>query len=64
MKKQELLTLSEVAERLGLALGTVSAYRARGRMPEPTVQYGRTPLWSEDVIDRWRATQPRAGQNA
>lgn len=56
----ELLTLTDVAKTLGLTMGTVSAYRARGKMPEPDLQYGRTPLWKPETIKAWRATQTRA----
>ena len=59
----EMLTLTEVAHRLGLAVGTVSAYRTRGRMPKPDLQYGRTPLWKPETIAKWRASQPRAMSN-
>jgi len=55
-----LLTLTQVAEQLGLSMGTVSAYRSRGRMPEPDLQYGRTPLWKPETIRAWRAGQTRA----
>lgn len=54
------LTLSQVAEKLGLSMGTVSAYRSRGRMPAPDMQYGRTPLWKPETIMAWRAGQTRA----
>lgn len=54
-----LLTLSQVAERLGLTMGTVSAYRSRGKMPEPDLQYGRTPLWKPETITAWRSSQTR-----
>lgn len=56
----EFMTLTEVAKHLSLSIGTVSAYRSRGRMPEPDLQYGRTPLWSPATIDKWRAGQTRA----
>lgn len=60
MSKSRLLTLSDVADHCGLALSTVSAYRARGYMPDPDQQYGRTPLWRETTIEKWRARQTRA----
>jgi len=59
----EMLTLTEVADRLGLSKGTVSAYRTRGKMPKPDKQYGRTPLWRPDTIKAWRGSQPRATTN-
>lgn len=59
----EFLTVTEVAERLGLSTSTVTAYRARGKMPKPDKQYGRTPLWKAETIAKWRAGQPRAASN-
>lgn len=55
------LTLTEVAERLGLSTSTLTSYRARGRMPAPDMQYGRTPLWKPETIRRWRPSTRTAG---
>ncbi len=52
-------TATEVARELGLAPSTVTAYRARGKMPAPDVQYGRTPLWKPETIKSWREASPR-----
>jgi predicted site-specific integrase-resolvase len=59
-----MLTLTEVADHLGLSVGTVSAYRTRGKMPKPDLQYGRTPLWKLQTIKTWRAAQVRATTSA
>lgn len=48
-----LLTLREIEERFGYARGTLTSLRARGGMPEPDQQYGRTPLWRENTINKW-----------
>jgi DNA-binding transcriptional MerR regulator len=58
--KKEFLTLAEVAEMCGLQPGTLSAYRARGYMPKPDQQFGRTPLWRPRTINKWRAQMNRA----
>ena len=50
----QLLTQTEVAELLGLSRKTLSSYKSRKRMPEPDVQYGRTPLWKIETITNWR----------
>lgn len=49
-----LLTLQEVEQRLGYARGTLTSLRAKGYMPEPDQQYGRTPLWRETTIENWQ----------
>ena len=48
------LTSKQIAELLGISPKTISAYKARGQMPLPDKEYGRTPLWSYDTIEKWR----------
>lgn len=54
---QELLTVQEVADLLGVECSTVRAYAARGQMPDPDRRYGRTPLWARETITDWMATR-------
>lgn len=53
MEKQY-LTEKEIGALLGLKRGTISSYKAKGRMPKPDMQYGRTPLWLTETINEWR----------
>ena len=48
------LTSKQIAELLGISPKTISAYKARNQMPKPDKEYGRTPLWSYDTIEKWR----------
>ena len=48
------LTSKQVAELLGVSPKTISAYKARGQMPTPDREYGRTPLWKHSTIQEWR----------
>lgn len=48
-----LLDLSAVAAALGVRESTVSAYKARGRLPQPQFCVSNSPMWSWVVIDRW-----------
>jgi hypothetical protein len=48
------LTSKQVAELLGVSPKTISAYKVRGQMPAPDKEYGRTPLWLYDTIEKWR----------
>ena len=48
------LTSKQIAELLGVSPKTISAYKARGQMPKPDNQYGRTPLWKYSTIKEWR----------
>jgi hypothetical protein len=54
-------TTSDVAEFLGVQVGTVSSYRGRGQMPPPDDTFGRTRLWRPATIIEWHRARPRAG---
>ena len=58
MTEERLLTISEVAEILGIRESSVRGYKARGQMPPPDRQYGRTPLWLERTIREWKGEAP------
>lgn len=48
-----LLTVTQIEQKYGYARGSVTSLRAKGQMPEPDQQYGRTPLWRESTIAAW-----------
>ncbi|WP_449280426.1 helix-turn-helix transcriptional regulator [Leucobacter sp.] len=48
---------AEVAERIGVAYGTLSRYK----LPEPDAMIGRTQGWLEETIDTWNAARPGRG---
>jgi hypothetical protein len=54
-------TTSDVASYLDLKVATVSAYRARGQMPEPDMTLGRTHVWKPERIITWHESRSRAG---
>jgi predicted DNA-binding transcriptional regulator AlpA len=54
-------TTSDVAAYLGLKVSTVSAYRARGQMPEPDMSLGRTHVWKPRRIISWHESRTRVG---
>lgn len=62
---QHFLGRSQVAERLGLADGTISSYIGKGMLPEPDAIIG-TPQrptygWLPETIDTWQASRPGKG---
>lgn len=60
--KAEWWSSSDVAAYLGVRLGTVSTYRARGQMPTPDLTIGsRTHLWKPATIIQWHEARPRPG---
>ncbi len=56
-----MLTISDIAEMVGVAPDTIAAYRYRGYLPEPQAVIGRTPVWSRPVIRYWLQTRPGNG---
>src|SRR5699024_11172104 len=59
------LALPEVAEHLGLAVGTLHRYRADGRLPPPDAQIGSRQVgWTRETIDAWKADRPGRGRRA
>lgn len=52
---------SEVAQYLGVQLGTVATYRRRGQMPAPDITVGGRPAWRPATIREWHANRPGRG---
>ncbi|MDO4242010.1 MAG: transcriptional regulator [Microbacteriaceae bacterium] len=50
-------SLSEIAEYLGVAYGTLSRYK----LPEPDATIGRTRGWLPDTIKSWNESRPGRG---
>lgn len=48
-----LLTLQQIEQRYGYARGSLTSVRAKGGMPAPDQQYGRTPLWRAANVEAW-----------
>ena len=59
------LGTSGLAERTGLALGTVQRYSHEGRLPAPDVVIGQGPRavrgWLPQTVDAWAASRPGRG---
>lgn len=51
------MSLTEVAQRLGIAKGALAGYK----LPEPDALIGRTRGWKPETIDRWNAARPGHG---
>jgi len=54
---QRYLSRAEFAERVGLAVGTLSRYN----LPDPDALVGRTRGWLPETIDTWQANRPGRG---
>ncbi|PSK96041.1 AlpA family transcriptional regulator [Murinocardiopsis flavida] len=53
----DLMTVKDVAERLGVKPETVRQYKLRGDLPEPDGLAGRSPLWRAAAIEAWIASR-------
>ena len=62
MADDSMLTVRDVAARLGLAVSTVQTYRRDGRLPDPDGYLWRTPWWRPETIDAWQAARPGRGR--
>lgn len=51
------LSMTEVAERLGITKGALARYR----LPEPDAMVGRARGWLPSTIDEWNAARPGRG---
>ena len=50
---QRYLSISQIAERTGLARNTVKVYAQIGRLPPHDATIGRTKGWLDETIDTW-----------
>ena len=59
-----MLTVADVAARLGVQRRTVEAYRHHPQygFPEPDGRLGRTPWWWPATIDTWQKGRPGQGR--
>ena len=49
------MTITDAAERYGIAPATFRAYVTRGQAPKPDGQHdARTPWWYASTLDAWR----------
>jgi len=47
------MNMEDIAVQTGLAYSTIVNMRAIGKLPDPDIDEGRSPLWYRDTIDRW-----------
>lgn len=52
------LSRAEVADRIGVAVGTLSRYK----LPEPDALTGTTRGWLPETIDSWNRGRPGRGR--
>lgn len=73
MTQVTLLTLSDIAERIGVGVESMRVYHQRatknrreghprpGDLPEPDAVFGRSPVWDEETVGRWEHARPGRG---
>ncbi|EFL94456.1 helix-turn-helix transcriptional regulator [Mobiluncus curtisii] len=59
------LALTDVANRIGIAEGTIRSYSAKGMLPEPDAYTGTGARavrgWLPETIDAWNQARPGRG---
>lgn len=59
----DLVSVTEIAQRLGTTPGTVQAWRRRDiGFPTPLVTLATGPVWAWSDIERWAAVPRRPGR--
>lgn len=53
----EYLSRAQLAERIGVAVGTLSRYK----LPEPDAMVGTTRGWLPETVDAWNEGRPGKG---
>lgn len=51
---EDFLTVADIARLYGIGEKTITSYKARGQMPAPDLQVGRTPVWKLSTLIAWR----------
>lgn len=49
----DLVSLKQLAERLGVPYRTAVQWRHRQRLPAPALMAGRSPVWEWPTVERW-----------
>lgn len=57
---QHYLSLTEVADYLGITKGALARYK----LPEPDATVGKARGWLQETIDQWNANRPGKGAGA
>ncbi len=55
--QQRLLTVAEVADRLGIGISTTWQWVSAGRLPAPLRLSRRCSRWDSEAIETWLAEQ-------
>jgi prophage regulatory protein len=61
--KGKLLSVEEVADKLGICRASVFAFSKREGFPKQ-IKLGRCSRWREDEIDNWLESAPRGAYGA
>jgi len=51
---EDFLTVADISRLYGIGEKTITSYKARGQMPQPDLQVGRTPVWKLSTLIAWR----------
>ena len=52
MTLEDYWTYEQISDKLGIPVGTLYTWKARGKLPEPDILF-RQPLWLIATIEDW-----------
>lgn len=58
---RNMMTLSDIAEDLGVKYETAVVYHSRGTLPAADEHVGHSPLWKRTTYTRWKNNRPGRG---
>jgi predicted DNA-binding transcriptional regulator AlpA len=59
---QDLVGVTDIAERQGVAVNTAWRWSRRDDFPEPIGAIGRRPVWRWRDVERWARKRPAPGR--
>ncbi len=59
-----MLTMTDIAEHVGVTKRAIQAWRADGALPPPDFVMGKVIRWRRATIERWLAVRSAAGGRA
>lgn len=59
---EQVYTVAQIAELIGIKESTVRAYLTREQMPASSGRIGRTPYWVPEDIEPWLRKREKSGR--
>lgn len=60
MTPSDIFTQAEILNKFGCKLGTYNLWSARGKIPQPSMRIGNSPIWFRTDLEAWEAAKEKA----